>query len=44
MEDDGDPAWAVGPKIDVSDLVLMRLDHVSKGAWQAQFQLLNPRP
>lgn len=44
MEEDGDPAWAVGPhKIDVFDLVLVRLDHVSKGSWQAQLQLLRPR-
>ena len=44
MEEDGDPAWAVGPyKIDVFDLVLVRLDHVSKGSWQAQLQLIQPR-
>jgi hypothetical protein len=44
MEEDGDPAWAVGPHhIDVFDLVLVRLDHVSKGSWQAQLQLLHPR-
>ncbi|KAH9967288.1 hypothetical protein BC827DRAFT_580770 [Russula dissimulans] len=43
MEEDGDPAWAVGPgAIDVFDLVLVRLDHVSKGSWQAQLQLLRP--
>jgi len=43
MEEDGDPAWAVGPgQIDVFDLVLVRLDHVSKGSWQAQLQLLRP--
>jgi hypothetical protein len=47
MEEDGDPIWAVGPgphKIDVFDLVLVRLDHVSKGSWQAQLQLIHPRP
>ncbi|KAI9511593.1 hypothetical protein F5148DRAFT_1280687 [Russula earlei] len=45
MEEDGDPAWLVGPgKIDVFDLVLVRLDHVSKGSWQAQLQLAKPRP
>jgi hypothetical protein len=45
MEEDGSPAWAVGPnKIDVFDLVLVRLDHVSKGSWQAQLQLMHPRP
>ena len=44
MEEDGDPAWVVGPgKIDVYDLVLVRLDHVSKGSWQAQLQLAHPR-
>ena len=44
MEEDGDPAWAVGPhKIDVFDLMLVRLDHVSKGSWQAHLQLLRPR-
>jgi len=44
MEEDGDPAWAVGPhNIDVFDLVLVRLDHVSKGSWQAHLQLLHPR-
>ncbi|KAI9431534.1 hypothetical protein F5148DRAFT_164768 [Russula earlei] len=33
MEEDGDPAWAVGPrKTDVFDLVLVRLDNVSKGS------------
>jgi hypothetical protein len=46
MEEDGDPIWSVGPgsqKIDVFDLVLVRLDHVSKGSWQAQLQLFRPR-
>ncbi|KAH9967214.1 hypothetical protein BC827DRAFT_1123572 [Russula dissimulans] len=44
MEEDSDPGWAVGPgKIDVFDLVLIRLDHVSKGSWQAQLQLIRPR-
>jgi hypothetical protein len=44
MEEDGDLAWLVGPgKIDVFDLVLVRLDHVSKGSWQAQLQLARPR-
>jgi len=43
MEEDGDPNWAVGDhKIEVNDLVLMRLDHVSKGSWQPQLQLLYP--
>ena len=46
MEEDGDPSWSVGPgmhKIDVFDLVLVRLDHVSKGSWQAQLQLIRSR-
>jgi len=35
MEEDGEPIWAVGDgKIEVTDLVLVRLDHVSKGSWQ----------
>jgi hypothetical protein len=43
MEEDGEPIWAVGArKIEVTDLVLVRLDHVSKGSWQAQLQLLHP--
>jgi hypothetical protein len=43
MEEDGDLTWAVGPrKIEVTDLVLVRLDHVSKGSWQAHLQLLHP--
>ena len=43
MEEDGEPIWAVGArKIEVTDLVLVRLDHVSKGSWQAQVQLLRP--
>jgi hypothetical protein len=43
MEEDGEPIWAVGGrKIEVTDLVLVRLDHVSKGSWQAQLQLLRP--
>ena len=43
MEEDGEPIWAVGSKkIDATDLVLVRLDHVSKGSWQIQLQLLRP--
>jgi hypothetical protein len=43
MEEDGEPIWGVGArKIEVNDLVLVRLDHVSKGSWQAQLQLLRP--
>ncbi|THH19433.1 hypothetical protein EW146_g1712 [Bondarzewia mesenterica] len=43
MEEDGDPAWKVGPRaIDLRHLILVRLDHVSKGSWQAQLQLMHP--
>jgi hypothetical protein len=43
MDEDGDPAWLVGPgKIDAFDLVLVRLDHVAKGSYQAQLQLIRP--
>jgi hypothetical protein len=41
---DGDPVWAVGPHgIEANNLVLVRLDHVSKGSWQAHLQLIRPR-
>ncbi|KAA1468803.1 hypothetical protein DENSPDRAFT_772093 [Dentipellis sp. KUC8613] len=44
MEEDGDPAWRVGrPNIDLFDLILIQLDHVSRGSWQAQLQLAHPR-
>ncbi|TFY76503.1 hypothetical protein EWM64_g7510 [Hericium alpestre] len=44
MEEDGEPQWRVGRgRIDVFDIVLVRLEHVSKGSWQAQLQLLHPR-
>ena len=44
MEEDGDPIWAVGAhKIEVNDLVLVRLDNASKNSWQAHLQLLCPR-
>jgi hypothetical protein len=40
MEEDEEPIWAVGArKIEVNDLVLVRLDHVSKNNWQPQLQL-----
>lgn len=43
MEEDGEPIWGVGArKIEVNDLILVRLDHVTKGSWQAQLQLLRP--
>jgi len=44
MEEGDDEAWLVGPrKIDLFDLVLVRLDHVSKGSWQPRLQLIRPR-
>ena len=43
MEENGDPTWAVGPgKIEATDLMLLRLDHVSRGSWQVHIQLLHP--
>ncbi|KAI0027060.1 hypothetical protein K488DRAFT_63073 [Vararia minispora EC-137] len=43
MEQDADPAWRVGGEgIQLSDLALIRLDHVSKGSWQVQLCLLEP--
>ena len=39
LEDDADPQWAVGrvrQGITLEDLALVRLEHVSKGSWQAQ--------
>jgi hypothetical protein len=43
MEEDGESIWALGArKIEINDLVLVRLDHVSKNNWQAQLQLLRP--
>ncbi|KAI0044756.1 hypothetical protein FA95DRAFT_1561869 [Auriscalpium vulgare] len=45
MEEEGEEEWMIGPqKIDLFDLVLIRLDHVSKGSWQAQLQLARPLP
>ena len=41
MKEDGDLIWAVGARrIEVTDLVLVRLDNVSKNNWQVQLQLL----
>ncbi|KAI0042028.1 hypothetical protein FA95DRAFT_1610536 [Auriscalpium vulgare] len=35
MEEESEEEWMVGPqKIDLFDLVLIRLDHVSRGSWQ----------
>ena len=51
MEEDGeaDPTirqlWKIGAAngIRAADLVLLNLEHVSKGSWQVQLQLLHPR-
>lgn len=46
MEEDADTNWRVGssrPLITLSDLALVRLDHVSKGSWQAQLCLTVPQ-
>ena len=33
-------SWKVGPGfIEVKDIVLVRLVHVSKGSWQAEFRV-----
>ncbi|KAI0031266.1 hypothetical protein K488DRAFT_79141 [Vararia minispora EC-137] len=43
MEEDADPAWQVGGGgILLGHLALVRLDHVSKGSWQAQLCLATP--
>ena len=49
MEDDAESSTSVlwkigGPNgIRADDLVLLHLEHVSKGSWQVQLQLLYPR-
>ncbi|SRR6266404_1482345 len=43
MEYDVDPIWLGPGKVELSDLVLVRLDHVCKACWQPQFQLIRPR-
>jgi hypothetical protein len=46
LEEDADPAWTVGMArkgIMVEDLALVRLEHVSKGSWQAQLCFVNER-
>jgi len=45
MEEDADAAWQVGPAphfIHINQLALVRLEHVSKGSWQAQLCLASP--
>ncbi|KAG1746698.1 uncharacterized protein EDB91DRAFT_1267299 [Suillus paluster] len=40
MESDSDPVWMVGPRhINVEDLILVSLHHVSQGSWQPQLRL-----
>jgi hypothetical protein len=35
----GSEGWRVGPgALEAKDLILVRLEHVSKGSWQAEFQ------
>lgn len=52
MDDDGDAGsaaanedWKIGGHngIKASDLALIHLEHVSKGSWQVQLQLVHPR-
>ncbi|OCH87373.1 hypothetical protein OBBRIDRAFT_796257 [Obba rivulosa] len=41
MEDDGEARWRVGPNyIDIDDLILVGLQHVSMGSWQAHLRVL----
>lgn len=43
MDEDADPAWQVGKGgVLLGHLALVRLDHVSKGSWQAQLCLVDP--
>ncbi len=43
MEPGAELQWAVGPgKIDVDDLLLVSMVHVSMGSWQANLQLNRP--
>lgn len=40
MDPDEDPKWKVGPgHITIDDLVLVGLQHVSKGSWQCHLRL-----
>jgi hypothetical protein len=43
-EDDDGTTWRVGPgAIEFKELCLVRLDHVSKGSWQAQLCFMDPK-
>ena len=40
MDPEEDPRWKVGPgHITIDDLVLVGLQHVSKGSWQCHLRL-----
>ena len=41
QEDDADPRWRVGAEhIKLEDLMLVGLQHVSMGSWQAHLRLM----
>ncbi|KAF8889370.1 hypothetical protein BD779DRAFT_1521163 [Infundibulicybe gibba] len=45
LEDDTDPKWKVGPgprQINMDDLILVSMHHVSMGSWQPQLRLRRP--
>lgn len=43
MDSDEDARWRVGPGyITIDDLVLVGLQHVSKGSWQCHLRLNRP--
>ena len=45
LEEEADPAWVVGRArngILLEDLALVRLEHVSKGSWQAHLCFVSP--
>ena len=45
MDEPGKHRWRVGDRcIGVDDLVLLGLEHVSKGSWQVQLRLRRPLP
>ncbi|TDL23685.1 hypothetical protein BD410DRAFT_720956 [Rickenella mellea] len=43
LERGADPKWRVGPGyIDIDNLILVELQHVSMGSWQAHLRLAHP--
>lgn len=43
-DDNSKPSWRVGPHaIQHNDLILLRLEHVTKSSWQPHFRLVKPR-